>query len=30
MMDVQNKVITIANVGHLSQFAPADVWQNIL
>jgi hypothetical protein len=30
VMDVQNKVIATTNVGHLSRFVAADVWQNIL
>ena len=30
VMDVQNKVVATTNVGHLSRFVAADVWQNIL
>jgi predicted nucleic acid-binding protein len=30
VIDVQNKVIATTNVGHLSRFVAADVWQNIL
>jgi predicted nucleic acid-binding protein len=30
VMDVQNKVIATTNVGHLSRFVAADIWQNIL
>ena len=30
VVDVQNKVIATTNVGHLSRFVVADVWQNIL
>jgi predicted nucleic acid-binding protein len=30
VMDAQNKVIATTNVGHLSRFVAADIWQNIL
>ena len=30
VMDVQNKVVATTNVGHLSRFVVADLWQNIL
>jgi len=30
VMDVQNKVVATTNVGHLSRFVAADLWQNIL
>lgn len=30
VMDVQNKVVATTNVGHLSRFLAADIWQNIL
>jgi len=30
VMDSQNKVIATTNVGHLSRFVAADIWQNIL
>jgi hypothetical protein len=28
-LDVVDVVIATTNVGHLSRFAPADLWQNI-